>query len=282
LRRSNPESFRGEILDCFAALAMTEDGYWCRSFNLQFDSQARLRVLAASSPELCCPRHTLLEQRAQGRPGAGRHPRSAARNAHAEKTAQQHTGVAEHTAFPARWSDGLCRALPGADASFWPPSRLRKSPAAAPVGTGPHPQGLTVANDGQDHTVLPYAFSAVRPTRLAKELTRLGSIHCPALLSASATTLPASTATRSAARDDVRPPLFAGSGWATHTTKPNFGKVEYFDGSRLTQPLLCRIAADARDWGHRQTSPWHEHVANRTGRAPVIASRIRTNGRNSV
>ena len=32
-----------------------------------------------------------------------------------KETAQQHTGEAQHTAFPARWSDGLCRALPGAE-----------------------------------------------------------------------------------------------------------------------------------------------------------------------
>ena len=31
------------------------------------------------------------------------------------KTAQRHTGEAEHTAFPAQWVDGLCRALPGAE-----------------------------------------------------------------------------------------------------------------------------------------------------------------------
>ncbi|PSO14851.1 hypothetical protein C7G42_29655, partial [Bradyrhizobium sp. MOS003] len=38
-------------------------------------------------------------------------------NAHAGRTAQQHTGVADHSAFPARWLDGLCRDLPGADHS---------------------------------------------------------------------------------------------------------------------------------------------------------------------
>ena len=31
------------------------------------------------------------------------------------ETAQQHTGVANHSAFPAQWLDGLCRALPGAE-----------------------------------------------------------------------------------------------------------------------------------------------------------------------
>nr|AWM01766.1 hypothetical protein CIT40_18135 [Bradyrhizobium amphicarpaeae] len=39
-------------------------------------------------------------------------------NAHAERTAQQHTGVADHSAFPARWLHGLCRDLPGAELSF--------------------------------------------------------------------------------------------------------------------------------------------------------------------
>jgi len=33
----------------------------------------------------------------------------------AGRTAQRHTGEAQHTAFPARWVDGLCRALPGAE-----------------------------------------------------------------------------------------------------------------------------------------------------------------------
>ncbi|QOZ43445.1 hypothetical protein XH89_08110 [Bradyrhizobium sp. CCBAU 53340] len=33
----------------------------------------------------------------------------------AMRNAQRHTGEAEHTAFPAQWLDGLCRALPGAE-----------------------------------------------------------------------------------------------------------------------------------------------------------------------
>jgi len=31
------------------------------------------------------------------------------------RTAQRQTGEAAHTAFPAQWLDGLCRALPGAE-----------------------------------------------------------------------------------------------------------------------------------------------------------------------
>jgi len=57
----------------------------------------------------------------------------------AKRTAQRHTGVAEHTAFPARWSDGLCRDLPGAEfllASL----ALRKLPAPRRLTPMPHPQ----------------------------------------------------------------------------------------------------------------------------------------------
>ena len=72
-------------------------------------------VLAARFARALLRRSTLEAKRAQGRPGASLHPRSAARKAHAGRTAQQHTGVANHSAFPARWLDGLCRALPGAE-----------------------------------------------------------------------------------------------------------------------------------------------------------------------
>ncbi|MEY9895968.1 hypothetical protein ABIA44_000142 [Bradyrhizobium sp. USDA 329] len=86
-----------------------------RSSNTHFKWQTRLRGLAAEFARALLRRSPSRAKRAQGRPGAGRHPRSAARNAHAGRTAQQHTGVANHSAFPARWSDGLCRALPGAE-----------------------------------------------------------------------------------------------------------------------------------------------------------------------
>jgi len=55
-----------------------------------------------------------------------------------KETAQQHTGEAQHTAFPARWSDGLCRALPGAE---FPLASL----AFAKV-TGTAPVGATAAS----------------------------------------------------------------------------------------------------------------------------------------
>jgi len=54
-------------------------------------------------------------KRAQGRPGAGWHPRSAARTS--KRAKEPHSSIQvtpEHPAFPAQWVDGLCRALPGA------------------------------------------------------------------------------------------------------------------------------------------------------------------------
>ncbi|MGY4597287.1 metal-dependent amidase/aminoacylase/carboxypeptidase family protein [Bradyrhizobium sp. GM22.5] len=47
--------------------------------------QTQLRILAACFARALLRRFTLLSKRAQGRPGAGWHPRSAARKAHAEK-----------------------------------------------------------------------------------------------------------------------------------------------------------------------------------------------------
>src|SRR3954447_13873958 len=49
----------------------------------------------------------------EGRVPAG--TRGPLREWSAKETAQQHTGIANHSAFPAQWLDGLCRALPGAE-----------------------------------------------------------------------------------------------------------------------------------------------------------------------
>ena len=54
-------------------------------------------------------------QEGAGKAGCRHRTRGLLRKMHTQKTAQQHTGGADHSAFPARWSDGLCRALPGAE-----------------------------------------------------------------------------------------------------------------------------------------------------------------------
>src|SRR6266702_4024461 len=77
---------------------------------------------------------------------------------------------------------------------------------------------LDRSNDGQDHTVLPYAsfllrprasqdLSAVRTTRLARSSRGSAQSTAPPCDLTSATAPLASTAARSAVRDDVRPPL---------------------------------------------------------------------------
>ncbi|MCW2019110.1 hypothetical protein ACVILJ_008750 [Bradyrhizobium diazoefficiens] len=76
-------------------------------------SQTHLRILAACFARALLHRDTLRCQRAQGRPGAGRAPTVHCAKGGYEKSAQRHTGEAQHTAFPAQWFDGLCRVLPG-------------------------------------------------------------------------------------------------------------------------------------------------------------------------
>ena len=78
------------------------------------DSQTRLLVLAADFARALLHLRTLKSKRAQGRPGADIAPAVRCANCtRTQKTAQQHTGGADHSAFPARWSDGLCRGLTG-------------------------------------------------------------------------------------------------------------------------------------------------------------------------
>jgi hypothetical protein len=73
-----------------------------------------------------------------------------------QEAAQRHTGEAQHTAFPAQWFYGLCRALPGERCTIAPVA-LRMADAADPVGP-PHHRNTWRTDPGrQDHTILPYA-----------------------------------------------------------------------------------------------------------------------------
>jgi hypothetical protein len=60
--------------------------------------------------------------------------------------------------------------------SFWPPSPSRNSPTPRRLTRMPPPQRLGRSNDGQDHTVLPYARPAIspqfsQPCRRSRKLT---------------------------------------------------------------------------------------------------------------
>ena len=111
------------------------------------------------------------------------------------------------------------------------------------------------SNDGQDHTVLPYARLACSPHDLpalstlpkacwrdepdsaARPHAAASSQGLPALPAPLMPTLPRPPQARLAIKTTTRSPLKDEPGWATHTPFPNFGKVEYFEASRLTQRL---------------------------------------------
>ena len=173
-------------------------------------------------------------------------------NAHAGRTAQQHTGVADHSAFPAQWLDGLCRDLPGADHSFWPPSPFELTMPSARLGWRTSPNGLTVATTARTTRFCrthgpPCRRSIPGPVDGAGNLRARRSLTAPSSargLGLTGTTRPArasradaaaSTASPARDRDDFTSPLLGEPGWATHTSKPNFGKAEYFRAHGLTE-----------------------------------------------
>ena len=223
---------------------MTEHGAASLFSNGSSTRRHAIALSRRAPPEFCSSLHAL-QTKGAGKAGCRLAPAVRCARCSAEGAAQQHTGDAEHTAFPAQWLDGLYRALPGAEfllASL----ALRNSPAPRRLAPVPRPQDLAVATTARTTRFCRTPAFRLRQkaspdikrrsyNAACKALTGFGSIHRPALRPASATALPASTAAQSAARDDVRPPLFAGSGWAEHTTNPNFGKVEYFDRQWLTE-----------------------------------------------
>jgi hypothetical protein len=96
------------------------------------------------SPEFCSALHPLSKERAQGRPGAGWHPRSTVREI-CTRNAQRHTGEAgNNPAFPAQWLYGVCRALLGDEFVFVTVTSRIDSAAHSVELTTP-PLGLTVA-----------------------------------------------------------------------------------------------------------------------------------------
>ena len=74
----------------------------------------------------------------------------------AEKLHSGIQGSRDIPAFPAQWVDGLCRALPG-DEFLFVTVASRIDDAANSVELTTPPRRLDRSNDGQDHTVLPYA-----------------------------------------------------------------------------------------------------------------------------
>ena len=93
-----------------------------------------------------------------------------------------HSGIQvkpKHAAFPAQWLTAYA-VLSWESSSFWPPSPPRKSRTPRRLTRMPPPQELDRSNDGQDHTVLPYARSQRRSSTRSLGLTE-SNPPCPRL-----------------------------------------------------------------------------------------------------
>src|SRR3954462_983048 len=135
-----------------------------------------------------------------------------------QEAAQRHTGESQHTAFPAQWFYGLCRALPGERCTIAPVA-LRMADAAHPVGP-PHHRNTWRTDPGrQDHTILPYAGCTGR----VRDTFAHGCPPCEAFR-ADAACVPH---VPSRVRDDRDPPL-GRVGIAFYTIIRNTDKEKYF------------------------------------------------------
>jgi hypothetical protein len=142
--RESGESSTPRHLDSITGVSGILDRPPARTMTPRVGQQTRLRLPAARFARvLLFASRPQNKGRREGRVPAGTHGPLCACSA--KRTAQRHTGEAEHTAFPAQWLDGLCRALPGAEfllASLAP----RIDDAVRPVGLAHiSATGLTVA-----------------------------------------------------------------------------------------------------------------------------------------
>jgi hypothetical protein len=95
-------------------------------------------------------------ERAQGRPGAGWHPRSAARKCSAKRP-HSSIQVTPNTRPSLRSGLTAYAALSPATSSFLSPSPCELTMDKDPVESRSISARLDRSNDGQDHTILPYA-----------------------------------------------------------------------------------------------------------------------------
>jgi len=146
-------------------------------------SQTRLRILAACFARVLPGHSTLEAKRAQGRPGADLAPavrcaKGSARKPHSSIQVVPITRPSLRSGWTAY------AVLSREPSSFWPPSPSRNSPASRRLTRLPPPQELDRSNDGQDHTVLPYARPAIspqffQPCRRSRKLTGETNLAAP-------------------------------------------------------------------------------------------------------
>jgi hypothetical protein len=125
----------------------------------------------------------------------GRAPAGTRKDPRAEQMHTQCTGETQgsrNQAFPARWFDGLCRALPGADLSFGLPRPADWMMQSARLGSLASPLDLTVAT-----TARTTRFRCTQGRRSSSQATHAHEVHPALHAQAPPSTPPASTATPS-------------------------------------------------------------------------------------
>src|SRR5439155_4418925 len=100
-------------------------------------------------------------QRAQGMPGA-RCTRGLVCKMHVTMRTRAYRYSRSSPAFPARWFDGLCHALPGNE-FLLPPSLCELTAKPEPGRANFAFAKLDTSHGCRDHTVLPYAASSTKP-----------------------------------------------------------------------------------------------------------------------
>src|SRR4051812_48920037 len=90
----------------------------CLAAPFSGSHRAQISVLAARNGRVLLRSVAPLPGKGAGKTGCRRAPAVRCAKMVRRKTAQQHTGDAEHSAFPAQWVDGLWRALPGDEFLF--------------------------------------------------------------------------------------------------------------------------------------------------------------------
>jgi hypothetical protein len=136
---------------------MTEYDASLRSSNSHFRLQTHLHVLAAAFTRALLSFSRPLEERAQGRPGAGWHPRPVC--------GKDALGVHNRRPRPPRpslreWLYGLCRALPGERCTIAPVT-LRMTDVRIRLDHAHHHKTWRTDPGRQDHTILPSAHIPV-------------------------------------------------------------------------------------------------------------------------
>src|SRR6266700_3407966 len=153
---------RRKTLDCFAALAMTEQDASSPLSNFRLSLQTHLRIPAADFARALLRLSTLSIQEGAGKAGCRLAPTVRCAKAHAEEL---HSGIQVKPNTRPSLRSGLTAyaVLSREPNSFWPPSPPRKSRTPRRLTRMPPPRKLDRSNDGQDHTVLPYARLTCSP-----------------------------------------------------------------------------------------------------------------------